>query len=265
MGRKSLILRVTQEIYTTTSRCYASVLTDNRGGKIKGYADRFDKPALFPGRMAKAARMGAAPDHRPDKPWLDGCRRLWFVNDMGDALSKAVPFEFLKTEIVDVAASEAGQRSVWMWLSKRPKRMGVFCRWLEKQGIAWPQNLIPMTSVIDQAMAGQVKHLLDIPVEPRGLSVEPLREPVQLDLHGIGWVIVGGASGPLSQPFELAWARDIRDQCRRAGIPYFVKQLGGNPIDNGKPLKLRDGHGGDWSEWPKDLRIRQVPDAFRER
>ena len=236
----------------------------NRGGKIDGYAERFDKLTLFPGRMAKAAKLGAPPEHRPDKPWIDGCRQLWFVNDMGDALSKGVSFEFLRTEIANVAASENGQRSFWLWLTKRPKRMGEFSRWLERQGIAWPRNLIPMTSVIDKAMAGQMKHLLEIPTEVRGLSVEPLLEPVQLDLRGIGWVIVGGESGTLSRPFDLAWARDIRDQCRRAGIAFFVKQLGGNPVENGKSLKLRDAHGGDWSEWPKDLRVREFPKAFRK-
>lgn len=35
--------------------CYAGVLHELRGGKVKGYARRFDEPELFPGRMAKAA------------------------------------------------------------------------------------------------------------------------------------------------------------------------------------------------------------------
>ena len=105
--RQGQILQLTQEIYKVTSSCYAGVLTDNRGGKVKGYADRFDQITLFPGRMAKAAQMPEAVTNPcPTKPWLDGCRYLWFVNDMGDALSNGVPFEFLMTEIVDVAASK---------------------------------------------------------------------------------------------------------------------------------------------------------------
>jgi hypothetical protein len=47
------------------------------------------------------------------------------------------------------------------------------------------------------------------------------------------------------------------------GVPFFVKQLGSNPVENGKPLKFKDCYGGDWSEWPQDLRIRQVLAAFR--
>jgi hypothetical protein len=26
-----------------------------------------------------------------------------------------------------------------------------------------------------------------------------------------------------------------------------------------KPLPLRDRHGGDWSEWPEELRVREFP------
>jgi protein gp37 len=256
--------RLVQEIYTKTSRCYAGVQTDNRGGKVKGYAERFDKPTLFPGRTEKAAKLGPMRD-RPNKPWLDGCRRLWFVNDMGDALSKDVPFDFLRKEIVDVAASNNGQRSIWLWLTKRPQRMAEFAEWLKADDIQWPENLVPMTSVIDRAMTVKTKHLKRIPVAVRGLSVEPLLEPVELDLEGIGWVIVGGESGTLSRKFDLSWARDIREQCRQAGVAFFMKQLGANPVENGNQLKLKDSHGGDWSEWPQDLRIREMPEGFRAR
>ena len=112
-------------------------------------------------------------------------------------------------------------------------------------------------------MAGQVKYLGDIPAAVRGLSVEPLVEAVELDLEGIGWVIVGGESGPLSRPFDLSWARDIRAQCRLAGVPVFVKQLGGNPVEAGNALRLCDRYGGDWDEWPTDLHIWEVPQAFK--
>lgn len=256
--------QLTRTVYKETSSCYAGVLTDNRGGRIKGYAERFDQLTLFPGRMERAAKLSQIGD-RPEKPWLNGYRRLWFVNDMGDALSSGVTFEFLRKEIVEVATSENGQRSIWMWLTKRPKRMAEFAEWLNGNGLYWPENLVPMTSVIDRTMALQTRHLQQVPAVVRGLSVEPLFEPVELDLTGIGWVIVGGESGPLSRPFDLAWARDIREQCRRAGVAFFMKQLGANPVENGNQLKLKDGHGGDWNEWPEDLRVREMPEAFRAR
>jgi protein gp37 len=87
----------------------------------------------------------------------------------------------------------------------------------------------------------------------------------EIDLAGIDWVIVGGESGKIkkARPCRLEWIRAIRDQCQAAGVAFFCKQLGTNPVDDdGSRLKLRDRkHGGDWDEWPEDLRIRQFPPA----
>lgn len=95
--------------------------------------------------------------------------------------------------------------------------------------------------------------------------------------EGIDWVIVGGESGPKARPFDIAWARSIVEQCRDAGVPCFVKQMGakprsyvvtrrgmdacGNQEDDGRmeALHLRDNHGGDPHEWPADLRVREFP------
>jgi protein gp37 len=44
--------------------------------------------------------------------------------------------------------------------------------------------------------------------------------------RGIGWVIVGGESGPGARPMHPQWARDVRDQCAEAGVPFFFKQWG---------------------------------------
>jgi len=66
------------------------------------------------------------------------------------------------------------------------------------------------------------------PARIRFLSIEPLLEdlgPIRLD--GINWVIVGGESGPRARPMEKAWVLKIRDQCQKAGVPFFFKQWGG--------------------------------------
>ena len=85
---------------------------------------------------------------------------------------------------------------------------------------------------------------------------------MRLPLAGISWVIVGGESGTHAKPFHVEWATDIQEQCRVSGTAFFLKQLGQNPYISGQPLKLRDKHGGDMSEWPADLRCRQFPAAF---
>jgi protein gp37 len=118
--------------------------------------------------------------------------------------------------------------------------------------------------------------------------------PTRLD-----WVIVGGESGSGARPFDVAWARSTIEQCRAAGVAAFCKQLGAdvrtrnddNFTDDGEadcwPLhlveedriesdvhgfreehqgahvrvRLRDRKGGDMSEWPEDLRVREFPGA----
>ena len=78
-------------------------------------------------------------------------------------------------------------------------------------------------------------------------------------------MIAGGESGrrDFVRPFDLSWARELRDHCRETGVAFFLKQLGRRPVSEGEELKLRDTHGGDWTEWPKDLRVREMPEAFR--
>ena len=57
------------------------------------------------------------------------------------------------------------------------------------------------------------------------ICCEPLLEAVRLDLRGIAWVIVGGESGPRARHMPAEWARDVRDQCRAARVPLFMKQI----------------------------------------
>src|SRR5690606_18903432 len=46
----------------------------------------------------------------------------------------------------------------------------------------------------------------------------------------LGWVIVGGESGPNARPCDVAWIRSIVEQCKAAGVPVFVKQLGSDAV-----------------------------------
>lgn len=110
------------------------------------------------------------------------------------------------------------------------------------------------------------------------------------------WVIVGGESGPNARRCDVAWVRLVVRQCSDSGVPCFVKQLGRNIVDRndagfdaewhdgegwpdcvsdvkqnidgyltayqGAPVLVRtpDPKGGDMSEWPKDLRVREFPE-----
>lgn len=112
----------------------------------------------------------------------------------------------------------------------------------------------------------------------------------------LDWIVVGGESGPKARPFNVSWARETIANCRAAGVPVFVKQLGArprvsyydhewrnaldarglnwpDPLDHdialeGQPplealveLRLRDAKGGDPAEWPEALRVREFPEV----
>lgn len=249
--------------------CYASQVHELRwAGSLavthpQRYAKHFYEVRTIAGRMAQAASWGPVSEKEAAaKPWFSGRRRHIFISDMSDALSRDVPFEFLKSEIIESVASERGRRHVFQWLTKRPDRMAEFDRWLADRGIAWPENLWAGTSVTSQRTAAvRIPAIRRVRATVRFLSCEPLFEAVTIqslaDLAngGIRWVIVGGASGEHAAAFDPHWARMLITECRDAGIACFVKQLGANP----KGLKLEDSHGGDWNEWPVDLRVRQVP------
>jgi protein gp37 len=79
-------------------------------------------------------------------------------------------------------------------------------------------------------------------------------------LPALDWVIVGGESGDKARPCATEWLRSIVGQCKAAGVPVFVKQLGKLPTVDGVRLRLANSKGGDMAEWPIDLRVREMPE-----
>jgi len=254
-------------------KCYAGWLHVRFGGVTKGYSPTFGQLTLWPGRMAEAAGW---PDltgtRRKDKPWLDGLPRLIFVSDMSDSLSKDVPLGFLEDEIIRGATSPNGKRHQWMWLTKRPDRMAGFSELLRNKGIDWPRNLWAGTSITSQATTTRIDHLLRVGGEGtiHFLSVEPQWGQIDLAkwLPDLDWIIHGGESAQggkrNSSAFHVEWALDLIRRCKRRGVAYFLKQLGTVVYRNGQRVHLEDNHGGDWSDWPEKLRVRQMPIAGQQ-
>lgn len=155
--------------------------------------------------------------------------------------------------------------------------------WPTLQAQRWPHNVWIGTTVEDNKRADErLPHLVDIPAPVRFVSVEPQLEHVDLRrwmvadmrqdgggvarLNQLHWVIQGGESGPNARPFDMAWARSMRDQCAAAGVPYFFKQTGARVVSesllNDPPLPPwlpLHRAGADPAEWPEDLRIQEVP------
>jgi protein gp37 len=194
--------------------------------------------------------------------WPSPIPRLIFISDMGDALSAGIPFAYLDQEIIRNVNSPPGRHHLWLWLTKRPSRMARFGNWLTRRGVAWPENLVAMTTVTSARTLGRVDALLEVPSRFKGLSIEPLFEPVAVPLTGIDWVIVGGGSDVLAKPFHVEWALELRERCKAAGVAFFLKQMGKNPFFRGQPLSLANRHGGDWGEWKRRWKTRQLPAGF---
>jgi len=81
-----------------------------------------------------------------------------------------------------------------------------------------------------------------VPAKLRFLSIEPLLgELADINLDGIGWVIVGGESGPKARLMKPEWVKDLEIQTRHAGVPFFFKQWGESPISKYDPTAKRNG------------------------
>lgn len=185
--------------------------------------------------------------------------------------------------------------------------------------IYWPLSNVHLgVSVEDQPTADErIPLLLQTPAAVRFISAEPLLSDVDLRLDaierdvwwhevsqphpcdyacrgfqisgGLDWVIAGGESGTKARPCDVEWIRSIVAQCKAAGTPCFVKQLGAVPvmdeaewrrIANGNidpllsvrnryrapsglvPLHFDSRKGGDIEEWPADLRVREFPERM---
>jgi len=80
--------------------------------------------------------------------------------------------------------------------------------------------------------------------------------PCRCGNRALDWVIVGGETGPGARPMDPDWARQVRDDCGEAGVPFFFKQWGEwlqwdyDPWDPGDDAqRVFTGPG----EWPRTV------------
>jgi protein gp37 len=193
------------------AHCYAETFAERfRGVARHPYEQGFDL-RLVPQKLADPLRW--------NKP------KMVFVNSMSDLFHKDVPDGYIRTvaEVMHVANWHTFQV-----LTKRSERMSEMLRTdlrhLSQEPHAW------WGVSVEDRMHGlpRIEHLRAAPAGLRFLSVEPLLEDLgTLDLSEISWVILGGESGHGARPMHPDWVRNVRDQCRDAGIPFFFKQWGG--------------------------------------
>jgi protein gp37 len=162
-----------------------------------------------------------------------------FVNSMSDLFHKEVPLAYIQ-QVFHVMERASWHR--FQVLTKRADRLAL----LDAE-LTWPSNVWMGVSLENTDYLYRVDLLRQTHAHIRFLSIEPLLGPLpNLNLQQIDWVIVGGESGPHARPMDPQWVTDIRDQCCRAGVPFFFKQWGGT--NKKKTGRLLDGR--IWEEMP---------------
>jgi protein gp37 len=162
-----------------------------------------------------------------------------------------------------------------------------------------PENIWPGVSVEDQPSAdARIGHLLQTATRgQKWISYEPAIGGVDFWSaryqtgpgrfenafawgYGVKWIVVGGESDnrrTIARPFVVDWAYDTIAQAHAGGAAAFVKQLGSRPqlsgalgtrpgerwtvtaASGGVDIVLKNRKGGDPSEWPEGLRVREYP------
>lgn len=205
--------------------CYAKRMANRLRGRYGYPADDPFRVTFHPDKLGQPLKW--------KKP-----KRI-FVCSMGDLF--AAHFDTIR-KVLTQPKTPSGKKHTYMILTKRPLRMLEFYStypWYTEDN----QNIWLGVTAENQAMADErIPVLLQIPAAVRFVSVEPMLEPVDIRpwIYALDWVICGAETGPGARPMKLEWARDLRDQCKAAGVPFFFKKATGKLI-------------------PDDLMIREFP------
>lgn len=249
------------------------------------------------GQGIQASALHDCSSGRYSVPYFEKMRRARvFCLSLGDWLDEEVDTLWLADLLELIGATP---NLDWLLLTKRPQnwfarmqRVSAF-RFDKDRGIphssapfveAWLRGEPPPNVWIGVSAGADQRGALAIPAKIHFLSCEPMLRPLAVDMASTSskfdWIIFGGESGKNARPCLIQWIRDGIAFCQGLGIACFIKQLGALPIvdmgptgkfrtSNGRrqmqmqatPLELKDSHGGDWNEWPEDLRVREMPEV----
>jgi len=215
--------------------------------------DRMAANPAFPPEV-RAAYAGEGPpvliNERMDEPKRRKKPAVIGVQFMGDLFHKDIHPAWIQQIFTRM---KFAPQHTFIVLTKRAERMYYEMTHLSKPG--WGQfhkcsNIWLGISVENQVRAEELAYLLATPAAVRFVSFEPLLGPIYAQSYmmhspsltidrgplipptrlaaipGLSWCIVGAETGPGARPMDLAWARDLRDQCKAAGVPFFFKRVG---------------------------------------
>lgn len=263
------------EVHAGCDNCYARVLANRWGQELWGkdsprrYIKSVWKDLVRYQKMAAAAGeihrvfVGSMMDiFEKPMPIIDSNgEKVVFDVSYSDGIPSSTGY--LRHCLFDRISAGHYPNLMFLFLTKRPSNINKYIP--EAWKTDCPKNVMFGTSPVNQETADKlIPQLLEAPGR-KFLSVEPMLGPVSplFEQHsftgfwfinsdymnvgtsvkgtGIDWVICGGESGHGKRPFNTDWARQLRDQCRAAGVPFFMKQ-----IDKVQAI-------------PEDLMVREFP------
>ena len=216
------------------AHCYAEVFAERfRGVPGHPYEQGFDL-RLVPEKLLEPIR------------WQQS--RMIFVNSMSDLFHEEVPDEYI--EAVAFVMLRANWHT-YQVLTKRSGRLRELLRTQLKSAAKAPHIWWGVSVENRRVGLPRVRDLQESGARIPFLSIEPLLEDLgDLDLSKIGWVIVGGESGPGARPLKREWVVSVQRQCRRDDVPFFFKQWGGvRKSESGRSL-----FGKTYDEFPAVIR-----------
>lgn len=221
--------------------CYAEGFAKRVGEKVWG-------PASTTSRRLFGEQHWQAPEKWNKKAEKSGHRASVFCASMADVFEDHPQLPPEREKLWDLISRT--QWLNWLLLTKRPENILKMVPWRGE----WPDTVWIGTSVSTQEDADtNIPQLLQVPACVRFVSYEPALEWVNFMpyMHGVDWLICGGESGPNARPFDLAWARSVRDQClySRYPVAFHFKQVGGRTHASGG--RLLDGR--MWDEMPPEF------------
>ena len=156
-----------------------------------------------------------------------------FVCDMSDLFGIGIPEEWTRL-VLEVIRINAYDR--FYLLTKQPQNLIKFS--------PFPDNCFVGVTATNGKMVDDAGYYLEkIEAKVKYLSFEPLLERIQMDMlqkmllpNVVDWLIIGAQTKPYKPP-EKIWVDEITEACKRAGIPYFLKDnlrllLGDNLIQD---------------------------------
>ena len=222
-----------------------------------------------------AKRFGQSFEPHKSSRWRSPRKGVVFCGNMTDLFGEWI--HYLNNFIGDTAEDTC--KGTYLFLTKRVERMrqaltgdNGITQYDPKRGyevfklydsgeVDMSNHYFGFTAENQEWFEKRIEECIDIPDWVNlWLSLEPLLGAI--DLYPIirkdtqwsfKWVVVGCESGPNRRPCKIEWVESIVEQCQRADVPVFVKQI---CLPNGKFTNKIE-------EFPEHLRIRQVPWATK--